>query len=102
MTDYPIRKRSAAGNPRPSTTIERTCRECGASYLGLMPGKTGEVGIWDEWHWYCSLECAPIDKKPMSTDCPYCPGPPRTWGMSSDGWMEAKRKHDAEHVKEQP
>lgn len=55
----PLRQKSAHGQPRPNTGIERTCRTCGASFLGLAAGKTGERGIWDDWHWYCSVECAP-------------------------------------------
>jgi hypothetical protein len=43
---YPFRQSSAHGEPKPTTTIERTCRKCGASFLGLAAGRTGEVGIW--------------------------------------------------------
>jgi hypothetical protein len=53
----PLRERSANGEPKPSTPIERACHTCGASFLGLAPGKTGERGIWDNWTWYCSVEC---------------------------------------------
>lgn len=54
----PVRERSARGEPKPTTSIERTCRGCGASFLGLAPGKTGERGIWREpLRWYCSIEC---------------------------------------------
>jgi len=59
MTDYPFRQKSAKGEPRPTTSIERTCSTCGASFIGLAPGKTGEAGIWNYWQWYCSIECAP-------------------------------------------
>lgn len=55
----PIRVRSAKGHPRPNSEIERRCHACGASFLGLAPGKTGERGLWDDWHWYCSIECTP-------------------------------------------
>jgi hypothetical protein len=58
VPDIPIRRRSAHV-PRPSNSIERTCEGCGASFLGLAPGKTGERGIWREWNWYCSTECDP-------------------------------------------
>jgi hypothetical protein len=54
---YPIRQKSADGEPKPNTGIERRCRKCGASFIGLAPGKTGERGLWDQWHWYCSEEC---------------------------------------------
>jgi hypothetical protein len=58
----PLRQRSAKGLPKPHTSIERTCRECGASFIGLAFGKTGERGIWtDCGRWYCSVECAPAD-----------------------------------------
>jgi hypothetical protein len=58
---YPIRQKSAHGQPKPNTSIERRCanRSCGASFIGLAPGKTGEAGIWRDWRWYCSVECAP-------------------------------------------
>jgi hypothetical protein len=54
---YPFRQSSAHGEPKPTTTIERTCRKCGASFLGLAAGKTGEVGIWHQMAWWCSVEC---------------------------------------------
>jgi hypothetical protein len=54
----PIRQRSAHGQPPPRTGIERCCMGCGASFLGLAPGKTGERGIWTEGLvWWCSEEC---------------------------------------------
>lgn len=53
----PVRVTSAHGEPRPATSIERTCRNCGASFIGLAPGKTGLVGIWRESGWFCSTEC---------------------------------------------
>lgn len=56
---YPVRQKSAKGLPKPTTSIERTCRKCGASFLGLAAGKTGEVGIWNDMAWLCSVECAP-------------------------------------------
>lgn len=60
MGDYPVRKRSANGLPPPFNDIVRRCARCGACFLGLAPGKTGERGIWDgAWSWYCSEECAP-------------------------------------------
>jgi hypothetical protein len=60
MTEgHPIRQKSANGTPKPTTSIERTCATCRASFGGLAPGKTGERGIWQGWFWYCSLECAP-------------------------------------------
>ena len=58
MADWPIRQHSANGEPKPNTSIERRCRSCGASFLGLAPGKTGERGVWKTWTWYCSQECA--------------------------------------------
>lgn len=59
---YPFRQKSAQGQPKPQTSIERCCHTCGASFAGLAPGKTGEAGIWSSRHdlrWYCSVECAP-------------------------------------------
>ena len=58
MNDEPIRVRSPHV-PRPTTSIERTCEGCGASFLGLAFGKTGERGIWRDWQWFCSIECSP-------------------------------------------
>jgi hypothetical protein len=60
----PVRQKSARGQPKAETSIERTCRTCRASFIGLAPGKTGEAGIWHDWHWYCSAECAPAECKP--------------------------------------
>ena len=45
---FPFRQKSARGQPRPQTSIERCCRGCGASFIGLAPGKTGEAGIWHD------------------------------------------------------
>lgn len=61
---YPFRQKSAQGQPAPKTGIERRCRTCGASFIGLAPGKTGEAGIWDDPHWYCSVECTPAGARP--------------------------------------
>lgn len=59
LMGYPLRQKSARGQPRSNTGIERTCKACGASFLGLAPGKTGERGIWTgDWQWFCSVECA--------------------------------------------
>ena len=58
---YPVRQKSARGQPRPETSIERRCKTCGASFAGLAAGKTGEIGIWRSWRWYCSIECNPGD-----------------------------------------
>lgn len=59
MTNRPVRVRSARGKPPPGSEFERRCQACGASFLGLAAGKTGERGLWDEMHWYCSTECFP-------------------------------------------
>jgi hypothetical protein len=53
----PVRQKSAGGIPAPTTSIERCCVRCGASFLGLAYGRTGEVGIWSDWQWFCSQEC---------------------------------------------
>lgn len=58
-SDTPVRQKSAHGQPpEPKTTIMRTCKTCRASFMGLAPAKTGERGIWCDWRWYCSVECA--------------------------------------------
>lgn len=57
--DWPIRQRSAKGEPKPFSPITRRCARCEACFLGLAAGKTGERGIWTEGlFWYCSQECA--------------------------------------------
>ena len=53
---YPIRQK-AAHTPRPASHFERHCATCGASFVALAPGTTGERGIWRSWVWYCSQEC---------------------------------------------
>lgn len=53
----PIRQRSAKGEPKPNTSIERCCASCGASFISLAYGKTGERGLWNDWKWWCSQEC---------------------------------------------
>lgn len=62
---YPIRQKSARGMPRPLNQFTRRCRTCGACFLGLAAGKTGERGIWTEWAWFCSVECAPASQKAL-------------------------------------
>ena len=62
---YPFRQKSAQGQPKPHTSIERRCQSCGASFIGLAPGKTGEAGLWHDWQWYCSVECAPAEARPF-------------------------------------
>lgn len=59
LDPIPIRVKSAHGQPAPTTSIERTCRRCGASFRALAPGKTGERGLWSEAGWWCSIECYP-------------------------------------------
>lgn len=64
---YPFRQKSAKGQPRPNTTIERICRTCGASFVGLAAGKTGERGIWSSpLGWFCSIECTPKNLCPAA------------------------------------
>lgn len=63
----PFRQKSARGQPKPRSKFERACRSCGASFAGLVPGLTGECGIWDNRDvlaWYCSVECAPAEARP--------------------------------------
>lgn len=58
MSDFPIRQKSCHGYPPPLTTIDRTCATCGAGFIPLAPGKTGERGLWtDTLRWFCSQEC---------------------------------------------
>lgn len=56
--DWPIRQKSAHGQPPEPFSIARTCAVCKASFRLLAAGKTGERGIWPEsGRWYCSQEC---------------------------------------------
>lgn len=56
--ELPIRQKSANGEPKPIGSYDRRCKRCKASFIKLAPGKTGERGIWKNWQWYCSQECA--------------------------------------------
>lgn len=63
-SDYALREKSANGEPKPLTSIERRCVGCGASFLGLAPGKTGERGLWtSDLRWFCSVECQDRDDR---------------------------------------
>ncbi len=75
---YPFRQKSAQGQPKPNTSIERRCQRCGASFIGLAPGKTGEAGIWHAWRWYCSVECAPAEARPAPDQTPAPRDAPQT------------------------
>lgn len=55
---FAIRARPVAGAPK-ATQFRRGCGTCGADFLALAPGKTGERGIWRDWIWYCSAACDP-------------------------------------------
>ena len=70
----PFRDQSANGHPKPSTTIERRCVRCGASFRGLAPGKTGERGVWSEWAWWCSVECVVDDASAFRRSLTRCEG----------------------------
>lgn len=67
MSDFPIRQKAAV-TPKPTTDIGRTCRTCGACFIGLAPGKTGERGLWRDWKWYCSAECYPESADPENSE----------------------------------
>lgn len=60
VSDWPVRGRSAKGEPKAFSRFTRTCARCGACFIGLAPGLTGERGLWDQMTWYCSRECAPV------------------------------------------
>jgi len=59
VINAPIRQRSCKGEPPPWSEFTRRCRSCGACFIGLAPGKTGERGLWgpNEMVWACSQEC---------------------------------------------
>jgi len=59
MSDVPIRQRTPRPPVPPDSRFARRCVTCGSGFLNLAPGKTGERGIWREWSWFCSAECAP-------------------------------------------
>lgn len=63
--DWPIRQKSANGEPKPKTSIERTCRRCGAAFIGLAVGRTGKRGIWQNHRWFCSQECFDDRNSPL-------------------------------------
>lgn len=55
----------------PKTTpgsILRCCRTCRADFWELRPGKTGLLGVWVHWSWYCSVECTPDRARPVTGD----------------------------------
>ena len=54
---YPVRLKSAL-KVTDDYQFARHCAECGASFLLLAPGKTGERGIWrPPLIWFCSVDC---------------------------------------------
>lgn len=55
----PVRQESLHGEPKPWTDIERTCQTCGASFPRSSFLTPRLRGIWGDWRWYCSVECAP-------------------------------------------
>ena len=55
----PVRQLSAKGQPAPFGDFTRRCQTCGACFIGLAVGKTGERGLWHEWQWFCSVQCYP-------------------------------------------
>jgi hypothetical protein len=59
----PIRELSLNGEPKPITTITRTCRNCGACFVrSHSKDGDGMTGVWTECGtWYCSRQCAPGD-----------------------------------------
>ena len=57
LGSWPVREKSVNGEPAREWDMERGCYRCGASFLKLAPGATGERGIWQDWHWFCSREC---------------------------------------------
>jgi hypothetical protein len=77
--DYPLRERSVMGYPKDSVEGQRflrSCRKCGASFNQLAPGKVGLRGVWHDWSWYCSHECAGQDFAQTDPE-PFTFGEPR-------------------------
>jgi hypothetical protein len=62
--DYPIRQKSANGQPPVAHPAFRGCRRCGASFAMNAPGATGERGIWNDMAWWCSQECYDAPAQP--------------------------------------
>jgi hypothetical protein len=63
VSDWPVRQKSAKGQPPEPCPTARTCRRCKASFLGLAAGKTGERGLWSWSGWWCSQECYDNDHR---------------------------------------
>jgi hypothetical protein len=63
VSDWPVRQKSAKGQPPEPWDMARTCRRCKASFLGLAAGKTGERGLWSWSGWWCSQECYDNDHR---------------------------------------
>ena len=55
----PIRQKRAQGTSDTAGQFGRRCVKCGAGFLDLAFGKTGECGLWEanSMRWYCSQEC---------------------------------------------
>lgn len=58
VPDVPLRQRAPRPTVKPPSEFARRCHVCGSDFLALAPGKTGERGIWRDWHWFCSIECS--------------------------------------------
>ena len=54
----PIRERSALAAFPPRTEFGRKCNTCGCEFMDAGRVTTGFRGIWRDWRWYCSTECA--------------------------------------------
>lgn len=61
MGEYPmlpVREKSANGFPPPKSEYARVCGICGADFMALVKGADGMTGMWRNWQWVCSRECA--------------------------------------------
>jgi len=54
----PVREKSANGIPRPRGPHSRVCGSCGADFIALAKSSDGMTGMWRNWRWVCSRECA--------------------------------------------
>jgi hypothetical protein len=50
-----FRQRSLNGQPANDSRFLRGCKACKASFLW---SPRDQMGIWRDWNWYCSVECA--------------------------------------------
>ncbi len=61
-SNWPVRQHTPHPTP-PARKFMRRCDECGADFMALATGKTGERGLWTDTGWFCSRECRDVDRR---------------------------------------